>query len=139
MRWHLLLLLPVIGLLLGADDVPKGLEKVQGSWSLAALTVEGKDIPDAKASLMLKGDKYTFTAGEKVNKGVYKVDVSKKPMALDIVCMEGPDKGKTLPAIFEVEGDSLKICLTIKGKDRPVAFVSKPDSGTVLESWKKAK
>ena len=65
MRWQSLLLVPVfslfaIGIRATADDVPKGLEKMQGSWTLTALTVEGKEIKDAKGKLTVKGDKYTF-------------------------------------------------------------------------------
>jgi uncharacterized protein (TIGR03067 family) len=145
MRWKMpvfavvLSMFMIVSALVAADDVPKGLEKAQGAWTLAALTVEGKEIKDAKGKLTVKGDAYTFMAGDTVNKGVYKVDPSKTPMTLDIICKEGPDKGKTLPAIYEVTGDTMKVCLNIKGKDRPKEFASKPDSGTVLESWKKVK
>lgn len=142
-RLHLLLLVPVAGFLVAADDpIPKGLEKIQGTWVLDSLVVEGKEIPQVNlknTKLTIKGDKYTFVNGDVTNKGVYKVDATKKPMTLDIVVDEGPDKGKTLPAIYEADGDSLKICLSIKGKLRPEAFGSKADSGVVLESWKKAK
>jgi uncharacterized protein (TIGR03067 family) len=142
-RLHLLLLAPIAGLLLAADDpIPKGLEKCQGTWVMDSLVVEGKDIPQAnlkKTKLTIKGDKYTFVNVDVTNKGVYKVDPTKKPMTLDIVVAEGPDKGKTLSGIYEVDGDSLKICLSIKGNLRPEAFASKADSGIVLESWKKTK
>jgi uncharacterized protein (TIGR03067 family) len=131
--------LMIVSTLSAADDVPKGLEKAQGAWSLTSLTVEGKEIKDAKGKLTLKGDKYTFMSGPITNSGVYKADASKTPTTLDIVCTEGPDKGKTLPAIFEVTGDTMKVCLNIKGKDRPTEFASKADSGLVLETWTKAK
>jgi uncharacterized protein (TIGR03067 family) len=137
-----LLLVPVLGLIAAADDAPpKGLEKAQGSWVLKGLVVEGKEIKasDLKATLSLKGADYVYTNGDTINKGIYQVDPSKKPMSLDIVCKQGPDKGKTLPAIFEVDGDTMRICLSIKDKERPKDFVSKPESGTVLETWKKAK
>jgi uncharacterized protein (TIGR03067 family) len=144
MRWQLPVLALVFCTLVfsvrtAAQDVPKGLEKVQGSWVLTALVVEGKEIKDPKGKLTVKGENYTFSSGDTNNKGVYKVDPTKTPMTLDIICKEGTDKGKTLPAIFEVTGDTMKVCLNIKGKDRPKEFASKPDSGNVLESWKREK
>jgi uncharacterized protein (TIGR03067 family) len=138
-----LLLIPVAGLLLAADDKPpKGLEPFQGSWALASLVVNGKEMDKTElknTTLSLKGEGYTFAKGTTTNKGTYKVDPTRKPMTLDIIVTDGPDKGKTLPAIYEINGDTMRICLSIKGKDRPTAFESKPDSGTVLETWKKTK
>jgi uncharacterized protein (TIGR03067 family) len=139
MRLHLLLI-PLVGLLAAADDLPKGLKTFQGGWTLSALVVEGKAIPEAdlkNAKLTLMGEKYTFTDGAKTSGGIYKVDPTKKPAQLDIVIMKGADKGKTLLAIYERTGDKLKICLSFKGT-RPTAFVSEPKSGTVLETWMKS-
>jgi len=134
------LLIPFAGLLLAADaNPPKGLEKFQGTWKLTALVVEGKEIgaEGLKAKLTLKGNKYTYTNGDMTSGGIYKVDPGKKPHTLDIVITEGNDKGKTMPAIYEVEDGLLRICLSFKGKDRPQEFASKAASGTVLETWKK--
>jgi uncharacterized protein (TIGR03067 family) len=138
-RFLLLLLVCAVSPLLLAADLPKGLDKFQGSWALSALAVEGKDIKDAKAKLTVKDEKYTYVNGDTTNSGIYKVDASKTPMTLDIVCTDGPDKGKTLLAIYQADGDTIKICIAIKGKDRPTALATKADSGTVLETWKKAK
>jgi uncharacterized protein (TIGR03067 family) len=136
------LLVPFVLLLIAAGDpVPEGLKKFQGSWKLKSLLVDGKMIPAEalkNTTLSIKGEKYTFTNGDMKSGGIYKVDITKKPHTLDIVIMEGPDKGKTLPAIYEFKGDGLKICLSLKGK-RPEKFASEPESGVVLESWMKAK
>jgi uncharacterized protein (TIGR03067 family) len=139
MRLHLLLI-PLVGLLAAADTLPKGLKTFQGTWTLGALVVEGKAIPEdglKKAKLTVKGEMYTFTDGTKTSGGIYKVDPSKKPHTLDIVITKGENKGKTLLAIYEGKGDTLKVCLSFKG-ERPTAFVSEPNSGTVLETWMKS-
>ncbi len=64
--------------------------------------------------LVIKDDKYTVTVGEKTDQGTLKRDTKAKPMTLDIVGTEGPNKGKTILAIYELKGDTLKVtCATI--------------------------
>ena len=51
----------------------------------------------------------------------------------------GPSKGKTFQAIYEVEGESLKICRG-PGRRPPRAFRSVPDNPLILlENYKRAK
>ena len=55
---------------------------------------------------------------------------SAKPKALDITGTEGPNKGKTILAIYERNGDTLRICYDLSGKSRPAEF--KTTAGTQL-------
>src|SRR5687768_15839838 len=73
------------------DDVPKGLEAVQGAWKLTRLFANGKDIGAPRnATLEVKGDKFTFRNGDVTQKGTYKVvDPDGKPLAVDIEFTEG--------------------------------------------------
>ena len=48
-------------------------------------------------------------------------------------------KGKTTLSIYEIEGDTLKICSVEPGKDRPTEFSSKPGSGHFLRVFKREK
>src|SRR5437016_835836 len=106
-----LLLVMVAGLLLGADDsdaIKKDLEKMQGDWIAVTYTSEGKptDKADlAKIKLNVKGDTSTFQKGERVGKGTYKLDPTKKPKALDILLLDGPNKGTSVLGIYEIDGD----------------------------------
>ena len=75
--------------------------------------------------------KYTVTVGTKSDKGTVKLDPSKQPMAaLDITGTEGPNKGKTILAIYEKTGDTVKVCYDLSGKARPTEF--KTMKGTQL-------
>ena len=49
---------------------------------------------------------------------------------MDITGTEGPNKGKTFQAIYELDGDTLKVCYDLSGKGRPTEF--KTAEGTQL-------
>jgi uncharacterized protein (TIGR03067 family) len=87
----------------------------------------GKKLPaDAIASwkLVIKDADYTFTSNEPIDKGTVKVDRSAKPMTMDIKGEDGPNTGKTILAIFELEGDILKVCYDVGGQKRPAELIS---------------
>jgi uncharacterized protein (TIGR03067 family) len=67
-----------------------------------------------------------------------KIDPSKKPKHSDATFTEGELTAKTL-GIYEVDGDNMKICYGLPGKDRPTEFSSKPGSGQVLIVYKRDK
>jgi uncharacterized protein (TIGR03067 family) len=141
------LLLLVAGLLIGAQDrkdeaVQKEYAKLTGTWKIVSVEVEGAKPEEdflKNARLVVKGDKFTFKRGDLSNGGTYKVDVTAKPKTIDITYTEGPEKGKTLLGIYDLEGDTGKICIALPGNDRPKEFVSKPGSGHVLEVLKREK
>jgi uncharacterized protein (TIGR03067 family) len=85
---------------------------------------------------VVKGDKVTVSTGDKVVAEVtITVDPSKKPKWMDSVTT-GEDK-KAL-AIYELDGDTLKICVGLKG-ERPKEFTGKKDSGCALYVYKREK
>jgi uncharacterized protein (TIGR03067 family) len=121
-----------------AADAKDELAKLEGSWNRASAVVNGKE-SDEPAVLTLKGDEYTLKSGDQVRKGVFKLDPSKSPKQLDIVAGEGPNKGKSLLAIYELDGDTLRYCVAQPGKPRPTEFSSKADSGLSVYVYKRAK
>ena len=58
---------------------------------------------------------------------------------MTITGTDGPSKGKTLPAVYEVDGDSLKVCYTLDGKDPPTEFKSTAENKTLLVTYKRDK
>ena len=44
---------------------------------------------------------------------------------MDIFGADGPNKGKTILAIYELNGDTLRVCYDLTGKVRPTEFKTK--------------
>jgi uncharacterized protein (TIGR03067 family) len=68
-----------------------------------------------------------------VYEGVIELDTSATPRWLDMIFDAGPEKGNTNPGIYEVNGDSWKLCIATRGNVRPSTFGSTPGSGLALE------
>lgn len=117
-------------------------EELNGTWSPESAEMAGQALPEeARKSikLVIKDDKYTVTIGQKVDEGTAKTDSSAKPKTLDVVGTNGPNKGRTLLAIYELEGDTLKVCYDLSGKVRPTEFQSKAGTQLFLVTYKRAK
>jgi uncharacterized protein (TIGR03067 family) len=125
----------------GADR-PKDPSSLEGTWLPISAELAGQPFPEAvlkTMKLLVKDDAYTVHVGEKKDVGTFKTDLTKKPMTMDIHGTEGPNKGKTLLAIFEVNGDSMKVCYDLSGEQRPTEFKTKPSTQLFLVTYKKAK
>jgi uncharacterized protein (TIGR03067 family) len=135
MRKHVWLVLAA-GLLIGADDTKKDIERLEGTWKFISVEANGMKLPQDQfkdSFLVIKGNDFTATMAGNTSKGTYKIDASKKPKTLDIAFTEGAEKGTSMQGIYEIEGDVYKVCFNLSGKGRPKEFSSKPDNGNVLE------
>jgi uncharacterized protein (TIGR03067 family) len=106
---------------------------LQGTWLPTMAEFVGQPFPDEirkQMKLVVKDDKYTVTVGQAVDKGTVKLMPSAKPKAMDIIGTDGPNKGKTFLAIYERDGDTLRVCYDLSGKNRPTEFKTK--AGTQL-------
>jgi uncharacterized protein (TIGR03067 family) len=102
----------------------------------------GRPFPEAVRKtirLEVKGDQYKVTIGKAVDRGTTKLDPAAKPKALDIVGSDGPNKGKTILAIYERDGDKLKVCYELGGKGRPKEFKSTEKSMLFLVEYRLVK
>jgi uncharacterized protein (TIGR03067 family) len=124
------------------DETKKELERFKGTWKYESVEIGGEkqDIALFKdASLELDGNKFTYNQGKEKFHGTFKVDVSKKPKTLDVSFEDGPEKGKGLVGIYELDGDTWKACFDLNGKERPTKFESKKGTMIVLEVLKREK
>jgi uncharacterized protein (TIGR03067 family) len=101
---------------------------------------DGEQFPEELVKALkrtITGDKYVITRdGETIAKGTFTLDAGQKPKTIDAK-MEGVDK--PIQGIYELEGDTLKICNAGPGEARPKEFATKEGSGLTLLVWKKAK
>jgi uncharacterized protein (TIGR03067 family) len=120
----------------------KDSEAIQGTWVPATAELAGKPFPDEvrkTIKLVIKGDKYTATVGKVTDQGTVKLTPTAKPKKMDITGTEGPNKGKTIPAIYELDGDTVKICYDLSGKGHPTEFKTTEGSKLYLVTYKREK
>ncbi len=130
-----------------AGDATKGeakmkeeLEKLQGTWSIVELEIEGAKLKDGTtkgATITLKGESFITRGMGAEYKGTFKIDPTKTPKTMDMTFTDGPEKGNTSYAIYELDGDTWKLCLSLAGKNRPTAFATTAKSGFALETLKR--
>jgi uncharacterized protein (TIGR03067 family) len=132
------------GILAGDKADPgKEIRKFQGTWTFESSEAGGKQLPAdelKKLILVFEGDKHTVKKGnEVIQAGTQKLDPSQSPKAIDVTLTEGVNKGAVLLGIYEINGDTLKVCFSAGGKKRPTQFKSAPASETFVNVHKRLK
>jgi uncharacterized protein (TIGR03067 family) len=146
MRLHIILVLAA-GLMLAADAAKddatkKDMDKFQGTWTAVEAMRDGEKVSDEELKglkLTVEGNKRTLKQGDNVRaKSTFKLDATKSPKHIDIT-LEAPDgTSMTFHGIYEIDGDTQKMCLALGG-DRPKDFSSKADSGHLWQVFKRDK
>lgn len=124
------------------SDEKEEAKAMEGTWIPVTAEMGGQKFPDEVTKtikLVLKGAEYTVNVGERVDKGTCKLNTSAKPKTIDITGTEGPNKGKTIPAIYERTGDTLKVCYNLGGSDRPKEFKSEAGTQIFLVTYERKK
>jgi uncharacterized protein (TIGR03067 family) len=129
------------GLTAQSGDSKKDQEKFQGTWEFTAAEKGGKDDPSQKGTTVtIEGDKFTVRAGGKVvQAGTFKLDATQKPKTIDATVTEGDGKGTTMLGIYELDGDTHRVCFDPEGKKRPTGFKTTADTGQFLIMAKRVK
>jgi uncharacterized protein (TIGR03067 family) len=118
------------------------LKRFKATWRFVEIEVQGQKVPEKafeKDTLVLKGNQFTSYVAGKVVHGLFKIDPLAKPKTIDIIFTEGPGKGHSQKGIYELEGDTQKICIAMPDQPRPTEFASKPDNNHILEVLKREK
>jgi uncharacterized protein (TIGR03067 family) len=143
MKWTLLPAALTAGLFIAADAkddaVKKDMDALQGKWAVLSMDLDGQPVTLVRdAARVIKDDKYTLTLlSDLTVESKFKIDPTAKPKTIAATASSGPYKDKELLGIYELDGDTLKICFALPGKDRPTEFKSK--EGCMLFIHKKSK
>lgn len=114
---------------------------IQGIWLPVQAQLSGKSMKQEVLkiiTLKLENGKYEVTA-ENVDKGTYTINPASNPGTIDITGVEGPNVGKRIPAIYELNGDTLRICYNLAGGVHPTAFQSASGTQQFLVTYKRKK
>ena len=144
MTISVLLLWMTGGLVLQVQDPPANQEKtapadrtavpstrsddsnIQGTWRVVFPEDNGRSAPpEALRDILfvITKDKVIMESGGRKQESTYKLDPSTSPKSIDITA-----EGRTKPGIYDLQGDTLRICISEETEVRPNAFDSQPDS-----------
>lgn len=132
----------IASMLAFAAGSPDDAKALQGSWKPAKAELAGQPMPEAvlkSISLKLDQGKYEVLVGGQPDKGTYTIDAAAKPKSMTITGTAGPNIGKTFPAIYELQPDTLRICYDLSGAKRPTEFKSIPGTRLYLVTYHRAK
>lgn len=130
-----------LGFLLSAA-VSSAAEPLDGVWVPTSAELAGDKFPDAVLKTMqltMSGNTYSTLVGENKDEGSLKIDFKSTPPAIDIIGGKGPNQGKLFPAIFELQGDTLRICYDLSGKKRPTQFATARSTQLFLVTYERKK
>jgi uncharacterized protein (TIGR03067 family) len=138
-RLFALFLLPLLGAAAETcgDNANRELETLQGVWAVESLEHHGSPTffgtrLEGRGEVRFTGDKMTlahFHAPERPKGQAFyqprftvKLPPSRSPKAIDLIALNGPQKGKTAPGIYQLKGDVLRVCLAMEDGQRPAEF-----------------
>jgi uncharacterized protein (TIGR03067 family) len=128
------------------DAFKKELKALAGTWKPISSETDGNKAPEErlKDSRMIRDEtgKVVGKRGDMVmlEGMVKKIEATKKPKTMDTLVTAGELKGKTIQGIYELEGDTLKVCVVLPDRgERPTEFSGKAGSGCSLTVYKREK
>ncbi len=117
-------------------------KRFEGTWFIESMVIGGKDFPPEGykgVKLILKDNTFVQIDPSATYKGTFKFDLEAKPKTIEMSFTEGPETGKTIQGIYELNEDTYKLCVGLGSNNRPSEFASKPGSAQALEVLKREK
>ena len=125
----------------GEEQAKQDLQKMQGTWTIAALEVDGKDVPADKLGgsiLTIKGDHYEVKVKDTKHGCTIKLDAGKTPRAIDMIFAQPGDADKIHKGVYKIDGDKLVICRGLNAsQERPGQFATWPDTSVFVITWQR--
>lgn len=127
-----------------SDDSKKPADQqlLQGEWTPVKAELAGTPLPDnvlKQISLKLLKNEYKVLVAGKSDDGTWTIEPDSKPKRMKIVGVKGPNAKKTFLAIYELTGDTLRICYDLSGKEYPTEFKTKRDTKLYLVTYERKK
>jgi uncharacterized protein (TIGR03067 family) len=130
-----------------ADDKSANDAKdLQGVWQAVDAEANGEKLPTDQVKelkIVFKGDEiFVVKPSGEDPKNKFKLDSSKTPKTIDVIPIDGSDKGTIHAGIYSLKKGRLTLCINIFGKDaalRPKEFKTKASDGVGLIILERAK
>jgi uncharacterized protein (TIGR03067 family) len=123
-----------------AGAAPRDAKDIQGTWVPVKAEIGGEPMKSeflTNTVMKLDNGKYVVTVAGSPDKGDYTIDAGSKPKTIDINGAEGPNAGKKITGIYELKGNTLKICYGLSGSARPTEFKSPPGTRYFLVTYER--
>lgn len=125
--------------------VAPDLSAQQGTWKPIAAVLNGRRLPAAAVqaiTLRISEDTCELTVNSdeetEADHGTFQVDTSTTPWRMTITGVAGPNKGKTILAIFGMKDEkSMRVCYDLSGTEFPDEFKAPPNSSRYLAGYRK--
>jgi uncharacterized protein (TIGR03067 family) len=127
-----------------AAAIRKDTKALEGMWAVIASQQDGERVPanDLKDLYLIFKDNaiHIREGGKSEEKFAFQIDPLKSPKEMDLTIKFGPNKGKIDRAIYEFDGDRVRICIqSNKDAPRPKDFASLPGSKLWLVTLQRTK
>ncbi len=113
---------------------------LEGRWQMIRAELAGEFAPElvtAKTVLELSPDEYhVFYAGELSDRGTYRLVAAADPHRAELRGVAGPNADRTLPCIFQLVGDRLRINYGLDGTF-PAEFRGAADGSRYLVTYRR--
>src|SRR5262245_32307785 len=111
---------------------------LDGVWQPVSAELRGQPLPEGSLDnlkLILAAENYELIIGTTTaDHSSYVIVLQTSTQQMQITETEGPNKGRTIPAIFVLEEENLTICYDLSGEKAPDDFSTSADSELYLVS-----
>ena len=113
------------------------LQLLNGWWIATEAILAGRRLPDDLLDdFLLRLHNGTFVIASDV--GTFTIDRLARPAAMDVLLLNGRNRKRCLPAIFERAGGMLRICYDLSGVQRPRQFAATTGTRLFLATYRLA-
>lgn len=138
----------VVAAVLGVGAAPplltetkKDLARLQGTWEMEALEVNGEEVPAKRlqgTTLTIRGDRYIVKVKDTSHEVTFKLDATPKPKAIDMYLPDGVEVPKLSKGVYELDGDTFRLCRhQMAGEDRPTQLGTWANTNLFLVTWRR--
>jgi uncharacterized protein (TIGR03067 family) len=126
-----------------ADPPSTDLDRLQGTWVLTSMETEGDDVPAESIkdwTATYERNRLTLRAGDRIRRrGLVTLAAERSPKAINTWDQDGPYEDQTVPGIYELKGDTLRLAFSRPGQERPKEFTSKTGTAFLVCVYKRQK
>lgn len=115
--------------------------KLDGEWVPVEAHLSGDALPEdllQSFHLTISDTRYSVRTGGQEDTGSLKYYQFSIPLGLDFIGEDGPNKDRTIKAIYKYSGGYLFICYNLYSDTRPSNYLSTPENNYYLVRYRRA-